>query len=110
MWCCHELGERLPPQDAMVGAIEGHQLEDDPLSAEVCWCAEGDWQRHLADRVHLPTRDDAVEGGVGRLDHRLREPQSPERVQVEDFDGTATIHQCLGEKVVAYFGLDHQRD
>lgn len=76
----------------MVGAAEVHHLEDDPFRAIYCWSAEGDWQRHLPDRVCLLTGDDAMEGRQCWLDGCFWELEPFERVEVQDIDGSPTVH------------------
>jgi hypothetical protein len=58
----HELGERRPPQDGVVGSLELGDLKVDVLSAVVVLGAEGDRQADSAKRGRPGT------GGAGEDD------------------------------------------
>ena len=71
--------------------------------------AKRDGQVNLPERVRLHSRDHAVEGRARRSELRPGDAHDVEGVDIEDVEATTSVHQQLGEALLADNGVDDEQ-
>ena len=93
----------------MEGSGEPNHLEGEGLSPIIELIPKGNAQIDLPEWHGLLPEHDAVERRSGRPDARSVDAHGVERFSVHDVEAAASIHQHLGEVLLADDGVDDER-
>jgi hypothetical protein len=105
----HELGVARSPQHRVVGSSEPDHLEREGFSVEVGGSSEADRQIELSKGLDALPGDDPVKGRCTSSDRGQINLQEPKGLSVDDVEADASVHEDLGEPVVADDGVDNER-
>ena len=93
----------------MVGPWKVHHFEGEDLQAEVGSVTEHDGRVDLPERVCLRPWDHTVEGRAHWAELRPGDAYGIEGVDIENIEAAASVHQHLGEALLADDGVDDER-
>ena len=99
----------MASQHCVVGSSEPDHLERQGLPSEVGGRPKADGKIELSEGLDALPGDDLVERRSACPDRGQINTQEPEGLGVDDVEAAASVHEDLGEPVVADDGVDDER-
>ena len=104
---CQEFGESGPAKDGVVGAVERNDFEIDVFGSVIIVFAECYFENYFAQRCSGSSRHNAVELDVAWSKLASRNIHPLQRVEVDDVDACAAIHQHFPKLVICHDWSHH---